>query len=142
MRVILVTGLPCSGKTTHVSQHKRPGDLVVDYDAIAVALGSPDAHDHPPSMRPFIGSARSAVLRHLDPRSRTRHALSGTAWVISCIEEPDLVAIADQVVRLDVDGDECKRRAVDAGRPASWLDLIDRLTRSAQAAQHFASWKL
>ena len=45
-RIVLVVGPPGAGKTTYVRDHKQPSDLVVDYDAIAEALGSDATHGH------------------------------------------------------------------------------------------------
>ena len=44
--ITVVSGKPGSGKTTYVAEHKSPGDLVIDFDAMAVAMGSPVSHDH------------------------------------------------------------------------------------------------
>lgn len=41
----LVTGAPCSGKSTYVQQHKSAGDVVLDLDAIAYALGADAPHN-------------------------------------------------------------------------------------------------
>lgn len=43
----VVTGPPCAGKTTYVRNNAKPGDIIIDFDPIAQALGSPDPHDHP-----------------------------------------------------------------------------------------------
>ena len=60
MRVVVVTGPPCSGKTHHVQEHRNPGDVVIDFDTLAHALGYP--HEHaawPPDDHP----ARAVALR-------------------------------------------------------------------------------
>ena len=62
-RVILVAGPPCSGKTTYVTQRAKPGDLVLDQDAIGAA-----------AMRQ--GLAKVAAMT------------DGTAWVIRCSPGP------------------------------------------------------
>src|SRR5207253_7187454 len=40
-RVIVVSGSPCSGKTTYVAQRKQPDDIVFDFDALALARDAP-----------------------------------------------------------------------------------------------------
>ena len=40
----VITGAPCSGKSTYIKEHKGKGDLVVDYDEIAFCLGSDESH--------------------------------------------------------------------------------------------------
>jgi hypothetical protein len=116
--LILVSGPPCSGKSTHVQEHKQPGDLVIDYDAIALALGSGHSHDHPAELTPFVHCMVDALLARLARQVRQR------AWLIRC--EPtawDLAAARERVV-MATDMDECLRRAADAGRPERWADMI------------------
>lgn len=40
----VVIGPPAAGKTTHIAQHRRPDDIVIDHDALARALGAPADH--------------------------------------------------------------------------------------------------
>jgi len=120
MHVVLVTGPPCSGKTTYVAEHKQPGDVVVDYDALAVALGSDVTHGHHDSLRPFVMAARTAVLK-LITNSHT-----GKAWVISTDPHPYLRKVATERVDMDTPLDECRRRAIEAGRPEVSVSLIDQ----------------
>lgn len=129
MRVVLVTGLPCSGKTTFVAENRKTGDLVVDYDLLAQALGSPDTHEHPNVIRPFIWAAREAVLNALAPNQYLRYRGEGTAWITACEPSKELRAIADEVVDIKTDVETCKRRATAAGRPPSWHDVIEGMAR-------------
>lgn len=76
--VVLVSGPPCSGKSTFVAERAGPGDEVLDLDAIArERFGSRTGWDHLPRQ-----------WRAADDyiRSRTRQiAASGTArsvWVV------------------------------------------------------------
>lgn len=118
--ITLVEGPPCSGKSTYVKQHMQSGDVVVDYDALAVALGSPHTHDHPRTLWPFILQARDAVLDRM-----TRANPAPRAWIIRC--EPTAMdrQMATDTVVLDVDADTCKARARANQRPAKWDQLID-----------------
>lgn len=117
-RITLVTGPPCSGKTTYVREHAQPGDTVIDYDALAVALGSPDTHDHPDSLRPVIVAAWAAALA--EARRQPGHV-----WLIRVFPDTTDRATATDTVTLDVPADECKARAIAANRPPSWADIID-----------------
>ncbi len=58
----LVAGPPCSGKNQYVRDHMRPGDLIVDYDAIMAALSGQDVHDHVRDLRPYVYHARDKVI--------------------------------------------------------------------------------
>lgn len=62
-RVILVTGPPCAGKTTHVRQHAQPGDQVLDQDVLGARR---------------MNQAMAALPAMTD----------GTAWVIRCAPGP------------------------------------------------------
>ena len=44
--ITVVSGAPCSGKTTYVREHAEPADIVIDFDLIAQAFGSLVSHDH------------------------------------------------------------------------------------------------
>jgi len=41
----VITGEPGTGKTTYVAEHKQPADVVLDWDALAYAIGS-EVDDH------------------------------------------------------------------------------------------------
>ena len=75
--ITVVAGPPCAGKTTYVQQHMREGDLVVDLDAIAEALGATDGHDKPGTLLPFVYAARDAILERMMQPHDVRHV-----WVI------------------------------------------------------------
>lgn len=121
VRVVLVTGAPCSGKTTYVTQHKGPEDVVVDYDALCVALGSGDSHDHPRAVRRLATVARDAVLRRIG----SGRGLRGTAWVIATDPDEGLRGLAHEEVELQTPMEECIRRARAAGRPGEWVQYIE-----------------
>jgi len=119
-RVIVVTGSPCAGKTTYVAQRKQPLDIVFDFDALALALGAPGDHAQPAHFVPFVCEMRDAFLARL---TRKHHA--PRVWIITT--EPSLAdqLIGAQHVRVEATRDECMARAVTAGRPHRWTDLID-----------------
>lgn len=110
MTITVVCGAPCSGKTTHVEQHARPGDVVVDFDAIARERGSPDDWQH---REPYKSAAQHEMARRID-------ALDGeNAWVIRM--NPRVAAsLADALdgtlLVLDPSEAVCLRRA--ANRPS------------------------
>ena len=114
----LVTGPPCSGKTTYVHTHSTPGDVVIDYDALAVALGSPDTHRHPDHIRAVTTDVWAAAIA-----AAHRHAPN--LWLIRTFPTATDRATANTVITLDVAATECKRRAHNAGRPEGWNHLID-----------------
>lgn len=75
--VTLVCGPPCAGKSTWVRQHAQPGDLVVCFDQLAQAAGSPRAHGHADPYRVAAVHAYAATIHTLPD-------YTGRAWVIRC----------------------------------------------------------
>ena len=63
--IAVVVGPPCAGKSTYVRAMARPGDVTVDYDALAVALGSDRRHEAPRSVAECAFAARSAAVSAL-----------------------------------------------------------------------------
>ncbi|RBO82080.1 AAA family ATPase [Nocardia puris] len=61
----VVIGPPAAGKSTWCREHARPGDIVIDYDRIALALNpdrDPDSHDHPNTIKTVTKAARQAAI--------------------------------------------------------------------------------
>jgi len=87
--VVVVAGPPCAGKTTLVDRLRRPGDLVVDHDRIAQALGSDRAWHHDEEIR------REAEW-HVHRLFRAVAAMNaGRAWVVRTVPvAADRVALA------------------------------------------------
>ncbi len=129
----VVMGAPCSGKSTYVKQHAQPGDIVIDFDVLAQALGSPDPHDHSTPIRMVaIDMRRTAITSAVQ-----QHLGGATVWIVD-INPGERMAMyrraGAQFVTMRADRDELRRRA-EAERPERWLELIDEhLVREAQAA--------
>ncbi|MCM2390183.1 AAA family ATPase [Streptomyces albipurpureus] len=133
-KVTLVCGPPCSGKTTYVRERAAAGDLVVDWDALAQALGSPHPHHHPSALTPFVAEARDAVIARL----ARRHDVA-RAWLIATApRDADRRRLAPEgvaVVVLATAEDECVRRARHDGRPDGTIDAIESWWRIHRADQ-------
>lgn len=112
MHVIL--GPPCSGKSTYVRDHSEPGDVLVDYDAIAQALGSKEPYDAPKPIKSAAFAARSAVIAHVIDTG-------AEAWVIhaspTVAQMERYRAIGAEIVEMDTDMETCLERAEADGRP-------------------------
>lgn len=69
--VVLVSGPPCAGKTSHVAQHAQPGDVVLDQDALGPARFAEELE-----ALPGRSCARAWVIRCCPgPRARDAYAL-------------------------------------------------------------------
>lgn len=119
----VVMGAPRSGKSTYVREHTKPGDIVIDFDVLAQALGSPDPHDHNQEIRMV-----TIDMRHIAIASAIQAHLRGhTVWIVDI--NPDMRLQAYQragakFVTMTADRAELHRRA-DAERPSRWHELID-----------------
>jgi hypothetical protein len=130
----VVTGPPCSGKSTYAWSRAQPGDIVIDFDRIAQAIGSGDPHDHPNPVRwTAIAMRKAGITAAIE-----QHRRGATVWIVQTTIAPaDMlryVNVGAEVVALDVDSAELHRRA-DAERPAKWHDLIDRWTPTSIPAR-------
>lgn len=123
MPITVVTGPPCSGKTTYVREHASPGDVVVDLDALAQALGSPDPHNHPPAVLHLAQLARGYLIRAVMGYK------ASPVWIIDTMITPEHLARYVQagatIVSLDVDREVLHQRARDQGRPPDVHHAID-----------------
>lgn len=128
----VVTGPPCSGKSTYVREHARPGDIIVDFDVLAQALGNPTPHDPPDAIRwTAVMARRAAVLEAIN-----QHRKGATAWIIhGSIPRPDLERYereGAELIHLTATPAELHARVDKAGRPARWHRLVDEWTPIAE----------
>jgi hypothetical protein len=120
----IVVGPPCSGKSTYVKTHAKPGDITIDFDTLAQALGSPTPHDHAADIRNItIAMRRSAIDAAVE-----LHHHGATVWIVDCNPNPYRLRLykanAARFVILRVDTGELHKRA-SVERPPLWHRLID-----------------
>jgi predicted kinase len=112
--ITLIAGPPCAGKTTLARQLAEPDHVVIDFDDIAVRLGSPRGWRH---QQPIVTAASAVMARQL---AELRARDDVTAWVIRSAPRAVLRAhlaatLGARVWLLDPGLAECLRRA--RGRP-------------------------
>lgn len=79
----IVCGPPCAGKNHHIDEHSKPGDVVIDWDAIAVELGSPKQHHHPKAMYARIAAEYERRLDQVEQDPPADHDV----WIIRGLPE-------------------------------------------------------
>jgi HK97 family phage prohead protease len=128
----IITGPPCAGKTTHVQEKAAAGDIRVDFDRIASALGADTTHGAAGDIADAAFAARTAAVDHV---------LAGTkadAWIIHTQPSTDQVkayeAAGAEFTHLDPGEAECLKRAEADGRPDTTLDAIRAWYQEPDAA--------
>lgn len=130
MALTIVMGAPCSGKSTYVREHAKPGDIVIDFDVLAQALGSPDPHDHPRHIRMVaIDMRRTAITSAIQ-----QHQHGHTVWIVDINPGERMTAYqraGARFVTMEASRAELHERAA-AERPPRWHQLIDEhLTKAS-----------
>lgn len=111
-RITLVIGPPGTG-SKHVEQHRRDGDLVVDYERIAAALGGSDD-----SLHKTILKARSSILNDVRRgKVDARHV-----WIISANPRAEELFPYHERIVIDDDDDEVEAQGNEASKAglAAW----------------------
>lgn len=118
--VVVVCGPPGAGKSTWVYSQASPSDVIVDHDALCVALMGPgaDGHQAPTHVRAVAAAMRGEAIH-----AASRLPLAVTVWVIHSLPGPaDLAAYRRRGWRLVVvDPGEVETRARLAAREGQQL---------------------
>lgn len=113
-------GAPCSGKSTWVQEQKADGDVVMDFDLLAQALGSPVAHGAEGAVLAVAWAARAAVV------AKVMDGVDADAWIIWLNPSAEKIReLGEQGVRfhvMDTPMEECLQRAEN--RPDGTTDRI------------------
>lgn len=117
----IVIGPPCSGKSTYVDEHAKSGEVRIDFDRIAVALGSETPHDPPRNIKSAaFGARQGAIDRVIEDGI--------PAWVIHSNPSDEQMAVYEEAgaefVWMDADLETCLKRAEDDGRPSVTFAVI------------------
>lgn len=108
MKVKIITGAPCSGKTTYVLNHAGRNDIIYDYDRLMNALTINQMHDNNPLLLDYILDIQRSILMRLQDEQ-----MIDTAWIVS-LQYPsvldEFVFYDVEHIHIDTSIDECMRR--------------------------------
>jgi hypothetical protein len=86
----VITGPPGAGKTTYVHDEKGRADLVIDFDALAYAVGSSVDHHAVPHLPVHIETAKLLWITLVKQTQRWR--FPHDVWLIHAKPEPWQIA--------------------------------------------------
>ena len=131
-QVFIVYGAPLSGKSTYVRENMDAGDLVVDLDALRVAIGFQSLYAPVLSLNKTAFALRDFLYDQI----RIRAGDWSTAWVVSGLprkDERDRLAarLGASLILMETTQAECHARllAADDGRYPEWEKYIDQWFR-------------
>jgi len=88
--ITIVTGPPCSGKSTYIRENAKPDDCIIDMDRIALAL-SPDettSFTYSERIRKIARSARAAAVKTALMQAQCERYWG--LWIIHTDPTPDV----------------------------------------------------
>jgi len=120
----VITGPPCAGKSTYVRENAKSGDLRIDYDIIAQALGAENSHAAEGLVRQAAFDAREGAIQ-----TALKNA-NAESWIIHTSPSAEHMKLYQEagadVVALDPGYDVCMERAKQDGRPQQTIDGIEK----------------
>lgn len=135
MTLHIITGAPCSGKSTYVREHAKAGEVRVDFDALAQAFGSATPHGSTGDVRSVTFVARKAAIRWLldnDEAGKDAYIIHSSP---SAEQMEAYKAAGAEFVALDTDLETCLARAEADNRPEGEADKIRAWFEGQKAAQ-------
>lgn len=124
-QVYIVWGAPLSGKTSLVREIMRPGDIVMDIDALWMAVTLQPEYLKPNNVRYNVFALRDNLLDQI----KTRYGSWYDAYIIGGYPdkyERERLAqtLGAELIHCEATLDECLRRRAESSRPERWDGYI------------------
>lgn len=120
----IITGPPCAGKSTYVRENAKSGDLRIDYDLIAQALGAENSHAAEGIVKQAAFDAREGAIQ-----TALKNA-DAESWIIHTSPSAEHMQLygdaGADVIALDPGYDVCMERAKQDERPQQTIDGIEK----------------
>jgi HK97 family phage prohead protease len=127
----VITGAPCSGKSTYVKSKADEGDVVIDYDLLATAFGSKTPYAASGSIRKVALNAREDAI------NTVLKGVESTAWVIHTNPRKDWLDSYTEkganIITMEATMSECLERADSDNRPEGTKEAITEWYTSEQS---------
>lgn len=110
-KVYLITGAPCSGKTTFARERMQAGDVIVDIDDIWQQISGQPRYTKPNSLKPLVFATRDTQ----EDKVRTRAGTWRNAFVIKSLPLPmdrrrEAEKLGAEVITIETPKEECLDR--------------------------------
>ena len=120
----IISGPPCAGKSTYVKENAKDGDLRIDYDLIAQALGAVNSHAAEGLIKQAAFDAREGAIKTAVSNP------DADSWIIHTSPSKEHLKMYEEVgaevVELDPGKEICLERALSDNRPQQTLDGIEK----------------
>ncbi len=110
-KVYLITGAPCSGKTTFVCERMQAGDVLIDIDDIWQQVSGQPRYTKPNSLKPIVFATRDEQEEKVRIRAGTwRNAFVIRSLPLSMDRRREAERLGAEVITIETPKEECLER--------------------------------
>ncbi len=124
MDINIIVGPPCAGKSTYIEANSNDGEVLVDFDKIAFALGARESHGADGSIRTIALQCRYTAINTI------KSGIGSNAWIIHTNPSKtfidDYISAGAKFTIIDPGERTCKERADADGRPDGTIEAIEK----------------
>lgn len=110
-KVYIITGAPCSGKTTFARERMEAGDVIVDIDDIWQQISGQPRYTKPPAIKPLVFATRTAQEEQVRMRAGTwRNAFIIKSLPLPMDRKREAERLDAEVITIGTPKEECLER--------------------------------